>query len=147
MLTSTNSDLYAASMQPDNRGAAEQDLLPPPPLPPTITSVFGSVRHGGRLTVPGQLHLKVAFAELKLDLREALFPEREVVLVCESLCASVKVFLPEGVSVVDHSNSLFSSQKVVASAEPHGPVIHLDGWSVCSDVKVADFEVLGEPAT
>jgi hypothetical protein len=147
MLTSTNRDIYAASMQSYERDAAEHDLMSAPQLPPTITSVFGSVKRSGRFSVPSQLHLKAAFAELRLDLRDALFPEREVLLVCESLCASVKVLLPEGVSVVDHSTSLFSSQKVLPTPEAHGPIIHLDGWSLCSDVKVSDFgrsEALGD---
>ena len=48
--------------------------LAAPPLPPSVTTVFGSIKCSGRLTVPPELHLKVAFAELKLDLTEALFP-------------------------------------------------------------------------
>jgi len=100
-----------------------------------ITSLFGSIKHAGRFSVPPQLQIKAAFAELKLDLREALFPDKHVYVVAESLCASVEVLLPEGVSVVDHSNALFSSHKVGQAGEEHGPVIYLDGWSVCSDVK------------
>ena len=109
--------------------------LPAPPLPPTITTVFGSIKRNGRFSVPAELQLKAAFGELKLDLRDALFPEKHVLMVAESLCASVEVLLPEGVTVIDHGMSLMSSHKVSQSSEEHGPVIHLDGWSVCSDVK------------
>jgi hypothetical protein len=109
--------------------------LPAPPLPPTITTLFGSIKRNGRFTVPSELQLKTAFGELKLDLREALFPDKHVLLVAETLCASVEVLLPEGVTVVDHGMALMSSHKVTQAAEEHGPVIHLDGWSVCSDVK------------
>ena len=110
-------------------------LLPAPPLPPTITTLCGSVKRSGRFTVPTELQLKTAFGELKLDLREALFPEKHVLIVAETLCASVEVLLPEGVTVVEQGMALMSSHKVVQAAEEHGPVIHLDGWSVCSDVK------------
>ena len=110
-------------------------LMQAPPLPPTITTVFGSIKRSGGVSVPPQLQLKTAFGELKLDLRDALFPEKDVLLVAESLCASVEVLLPEGVTVVDHGMSLMSSHKVSHVSEEHGPVIHLDGWSVCSDVK------------
>jgi hypothetical protein len=106
-----------------------------PALPPTITTVFGSLKRGGRFSVPSRLHLKTAFGELKLDLREALFPDKQVLLVAESLCASVEVLLPPGVTVVDHGATLMSSHRVSQAAEEHGPVIHLDGWSLCSDVK------------
>jgi hypothetical protein len=106
-----------------------------PLLPTTITSLFGSVKHAGRFSVPPQIQLKAAFAELKLDLREALFPDKHVYFVAESLCASVEVLLPEGVTVVDHSSTLFASHNVSQTGEEHGPVIFLDGWSVCSDVK------------
>ena len=113
-----------------------RSMAPAPPLSSAITSLFGSVKHSGRFTVPPELHLKAAFGELKLDLREALFPEKNVLLVCESLCAAVEVRLPEGVTVVDNSTSIFASHKVGGTAEQHGPVIYLDGWSVCSDVKL-----------
>jgi|SRR5579864_1823029 len=110
-------------------------FMPAAPLPPTITTVFGSIKRTGRFTVPPELQLKTAFGELKLDLRDALFPDKQVVFVAESLCASVEVLLPEGVTVVDHGMQLMSSHKVAQTSEEHGPVIHLDGWSLCSDVK------------
>lgn len=132
MLTTTTQgfeDMEASEAYP-------RHMVPAPPLPSDITSLFGSVKHSGRFSVPPELHLKAAFAELKVDLREALFPEKNVLLVCESLCASVEIRLPEGVTVVDHSASIFASHKVGGAAEEHGPVIYLDGWNVCSDVKV-----------
>jgi cell wall-active antibiotic response 4TMS protein YvqF len=115
--------------------SSEYGMIPAPPLPPTLTVLFGSLKRNGRFSVPPTLQIKAAFGELKLDLREALFPEKHVRMVAESLCASVEVLLPEGVTVVDEGMSLMSSHKVSQTAEEHGPVIHLDGWSVCSDVK------------
>jgi Cell wall-active antibiotics response 4TMS YvqF len=130
--TTTDTDPYELS---------QSRLTPPAPLPPSITTLFGSIKRTGRFRVPPQLQVKTAFGELRLDLREALFPEREVLLVAESLCASVEVLLPEGVTVIDHGMALMSSHKVSQAAEEHGPVIHVDGWSVCSDVK---FITMGE---
>jgi Cell wall-active antibiotics response LiaF, C-terminal len=118
----------------------EYALLPAPPLPPTLTVLFGSLKRNGRFSVPPEMQLKAAFGELKLDLRDALFPEKHVLMVAESLCANVEVLLPEGVTVVDHGMSLMSSHKVSQTSEEHGPVIHLDGWSVCSDVKFVSAE-------
>jgi hypothetical protein len=109
--------------------------LPAPPLPPTLTTLFGSIKRNGRFSVPPVLELKTAFGELKLDLRDALFPEKHVRMVAETLCASVEVLLPEGVTVIDNGTAMMSSHKVSQLAEEHGPVIHLDGWSLCSDVK------------
>jgi hypothetical protein len=121
-------------------GSREYAMLPAPLLPPTLTVLFGSLKRNGRFSVPPELQLKAAFGELKLDLRDALFPEKHVLMVAESLCASVEVLLPEGVTVVDHGMSLMSSHKVSQTSEEHGPVIHLDGWSVCSDVKFVSGE-------
>jgi hypothetical protein len=115
-------------------------MLPAPPLPPTLTVLFGSIKRNGRFSVPPELQLKAAFGELKLDLRDALFPEKHVLMVAESLCASLEVLLPEGVTVIDHGMALMSSHKVSQTSEEHGPVIHLDGWSVCSDVKFVSAE-------
>jgi hypothetical protein len=120
--------------------STEREMLQAPPLPPTLTVVFGSLKRNGRFAVPPELQLKAAFGELKLDLREALFPEKHVLMVAESLCASVEVLLPEGVTVIDRGMSLMSSHKVSLTSEEHGPVIHLDGWSVCSDVKFTSAE-------
>jgi hypothetical protein len=106
----------------------------PLPMPSSIASLFGSTRKAGPCSVPAQVWLTAAFGELKLDLREASFPEPHVLVVAESLCSSVEVLLPEGVSVVDHTRSLLSSHKVLHQGQVRGPVVHLDGWSVCSDV-------------
>jgi hypothetical protein len=115
---------------------SEYDMTEAPPLPPSIVSIFGSVKRTGRVSVPPELHVTAAFGELKLDLREALFPERHVLLVANALCSSVEVLLPEGVTVVDQSVTFMASHKLSQHAGEHGPVIYLDGWSVCSDVKI-----------
>jgi hypothetical protein len=128
---------YAPDMQLDESADARAyRVTPAPPLPHSITSFCGSVKRSGRFSVPPELHLTAAFAELKLDLREALFPDKHVLLVADSLCSSVEVRLPEGVTVVDHGVAMFSSHKLSPdAAEEHGPIIHLDGWSLFSDVK------------
>jgi hypothetical protein len=115
--------------------AADHGPLEAPPLSPSIVCVFASVKRKGRYQVPPEVHLTAAFGEVKLDLREALFPEKHVLLVANVLCASVEVLLPEGVGVDDHCVAIMASQHTAQEAEEHGPVIHLDGWSVCSDVK------------
>jgi len=103
---------------------------------PSMVTLFGSTkRASGRVTLPAELELKVAFGELKLDLSNALFPDKHVVLYCESLCASVEVLLPEGVTVADHRMGLMSSHKLSQAAEGSGRVMYLEGWSVFSDVK------------
>ena len=91
---------YARDMlSRDPDADADYGLVSAPPLPPSITCLFGSVKHGGRFSVPVQLQLKAAFGELKLDLREALFPDKHIYVVAESLCAAVEVLLPEGVDL------------------------------------------------
>jgi hypothetical protein len=116
--------------------ALDCSALPPPWLPTSITTMFSSMKcSGGHLCVPSGLQLKATFGELKLDLRDAVFPYPHVLLVAESLCASVEVLLPRGVSVVNDSVALLSSHKVDQAPDRIGPMIHLEGWSVCSDVK------------
>jgi hypothetical protein len=126
---------YPQDMLLPEANRSDYGLNPAPQLSPSITCLFGSIKQSGRFSVPSQVELKAAFGELKLDLREALFPDKHVYVVAESLCASLEVLLPEGVTVVDHGTTLFASHKVSQSGEAHGPVIYLDGWSVCSDVK------------
>jgi hypothetical protein len=115
--------------------ASDDDRLEAPPLPPSVVSVLGSVKRGGRFSVPPELHLTAVLGELKLDLREALFPARQVLFVANAVCSSLHVLLPPGVTVVDQSVSVMASHDVSQTGAEHGPVIYLDGWSVCSDVK------------
>jgi hypothetical protein len=106
-------------------------------LPESLTSVFSSTTHAGRLAVGPEIWLTVAFAELKLDLRAALFPPHPVRLVLESLCGSVEVLLPAGTTVVDETRSIFASHKVSqGTGRTDGPVLHVEGWNACSDVKL-----------
>ncbi|MGH2365343.1 MAG: hypothetical protein ACRDHX_11935 [Chloroflexota bacterium] len=126
----------AQPLAPAEFDVAESGLFVAPPLAPSLLALFGSVKRRGRMVVPPELHLTAAFGELKLDLRDALFPEKHVLLVANSLCASLEVLLPEGVSVVDHSVAAFASHQVTQESEAHGPIIHLEGWTVFSDVKL-----------
>lgn len=106
-----------------------------PPMPPSTVCIFGSIKRKGRVSVPPEVHLTAAFGELKLDLRDAIFPEKHVLMIATAFCASLEVLLPEGVSVDDRSIAIMASHHTAQEAEEHGPVIHLDGWSICSDVK------------
>lgn len=135
MLSSTPHQFTSPPLSAGYLATEDDGPLTAPLLSPSITSLFGSVKQAGRFSVPPQMEIKAAFGELKLDLREALFPDKHVYIVAESLCASVEVLLPEGVTVVDHGASIFSSHRVSQAGEEHGPVIYVDGWSVCSDVK------------
>ena len=119
----------------NNYPLAESWQAQAPLLPPSITSLFSSIKREGRFTVPAELHLTAAFAELKLDLRDALFPEKHMLLVADAVCASVTVWLPKGASVADNSTSIASSHQVQLESDELGPVIHLEGWSLFSDVK------------
>lgn len=116
--------------------------------PLTVTTLFASTKRAlGRVVLPPHMELKAAFSELKLDLREAILPYDHVVLVCESLCASVVVVLPDGTTVDDRSATVMSSRKVGQSAASRGPIVHLEGWSVCSDVKVLTASEVDAPVT
>lgn len=109
----------------------------PAVLPESLTSLFSSTKHAGRLAVPPQVWLTAAFGELKLDLRAALFPPHPVRLVLESLCSSVEVLLPAGTRVVDETRSIFASYRVShAAGGTDGPLLYVEGWSACSDVKL-----------
>lgn len=104
-------------------------------MPPSILSLFASVKRKGRFTVPPEMRLNAGFAEIKLDLRECLFPQKHTLLIANSLCASVTVLLPHGATVVDNSTAVAASHHVDQESEEHGPIIHVEGWSVFSDVK------------
>ncbi|HLG73373.1 MAG TPA: LiaF domain-containing protein [Chloroflexota bacterium] len=114
---------------------SEYDMTEAPPMPPSTVSLFGSIKRKGRVIVPPEVHLTVAFGELKLDLREAIFPEKHVLFVANAFCSSLEVLLPEGVNVDDRSMAIMASHHTAQEGEEHGPVIHIDGWSICSDVK------------
>ncbi|HEU0169017.1 MAG TPA: hypothetical protein VFS62_14665 [Chloroflexota bacterium] len=115
--------------------AEDYGLVDVPPLPPSIVGFMSSVKRKGRFSVPPELHLTAAFAELKLDLRDALFPSKHVLIVANSLCASVTVLLPVGATVEDRTVAIAASHQLSQESDELGPVIHVEGWSVFSDVK------------
>lgn len=106
--------------------------------PLTVAAVFGSTRRTiGHLVLPPEIAIKAAFGEVKLDLSDATLPSDHVVLICESLCASVEITLPDGVTIADHTATVMASHCVRQSPpQQHGPIVHLEGWTVCSDLKV-----------
>src|ERR1051326_9475742 len=106
------------TMMTERSESSEYAMMPAPPLPPTMTVVFGSIKRNGRFSMPPELQIKAAFGELKLDLREALFPDKHVHLVAESLCASVEVLLPEGVTIIDRKSTRLNSSHIPLSRMP-----------------------------
>lgn len=102
---------------------------------PPIIAAFGNVERAGRWSVPDELQLWAMCANIRLDLREAEFPQGDVLVLANSLCSSVTVLLPAGSTVIDRGVVLFSGRKLHQSGEEGGPVLYVEGWSVFSDVK------------
>lgn len=103
-----------------------------------VAAVFSKVTRGGRWTVSRRTEIRAVMGALIVDLRDAEFPDGEVILDVTAFCGKLFVRLPRDAHVVDEGSALFS-KRMVSSAAPEsgaGPVVRLTGRALFSKVLI-----------
>ena len=111
-----------------------------------MIAVFSKLRRGGAWPVPPHSVAEARFGALVLDLRQAVFTRREVVLQADSFCGKIVVIVPRNAHVYDTGSALFGKRSMPGgrgggrAAEgtdgAEGPVIRISGRSVLGKVVV-----------
>ena len=132
-------DLPALTGEPQSTPA-------PAPSSEPMTAVFSKLRRGGAWPVPPHSIAEARFGALVLDLRQAVFTRREVVLQADSFCGKIVVIVPRNAHVYDTGSALFGKRSMPGgrgggrAAEgtdaAEGPVIRISGRSVLGKVVV-----------
>ncbi|MEV1063279.1 DUF1707 domain-containing protein [Streptomyces sp. NPDC050263] len=103
----------------------------------TVVAVFSSAVRRGRWRAGRRLHAYAIFGSVEIDLTEALFEYRQVVIKAFSVFGSVEVRVPENVSLRGTGGAVLGSFEVVSldSPEHDAPVVYVDGWAVLGSIE------------
>ncbi|MFJ4624327.1 DUF1707 domain-containing protein [Streptomyces sp. NPDC088812] len=115
---------------------------PPPGALPAdpddnLVAVFSSSVRRGRWRVGRRIHAYAVFGSVEIDLSEALFEYRHVVVKAFSVFGNVEVRVPENVSLFGTGGGVLGTFEVdtLDSADPDAPVVHVEGWAVLGHIE------------
>jgi hypothetical protein len=123
----------AASPAPDRPTAGAIPVEPDE----NLVAVFSSAVRKGRWRASRRIHAYAVFGSVEIDLSEAVFQHRQVVIKAFSVFGSVEVRVPENVSLRGAGGGILGSFEVdtLDSAEADAPVVYVDGWAVLGSVE------------
>ncbi|GLP68118.1 MULTISPECIES: DUF1707 domain-containing protein [unclassified Streptomyces] len=111
------------------------DAIPHDPDDNVVAVFSGAVRKG-RWRAGRRIHAYAIFGSVEIDLSEAIFEYRQVVIKAFSVCGSVEVRVPENISLRGSGVGVLGDFQVdtLDSEEPDAPVVYVDGWAVLGSV-------------
>lgn len=112
------------------------DALPADP-DDTVVAVFSAAVRKGRWRAGRRIHAYAVFGSVEIDLSEAIFEYRQVVIKAISVFGNVEVRVPENVSLRGTGGGVLGNFEVdtLDSAEPDAPVVYVDGWAVLGNIE------------
>lgn len=107
----------------------------------SASAFLSNVERKGVWMVPQQLSVNAVLGDANIDLREAHYSAREVVISATSVLGSVKVTVPPNVHVIVEGNGVLGdfkepSGKVPEELTADSPVVRVRGIAVLGDVTV-----------
>ena len=113
---------------------------------PKILSIFGSTLRQGTWNVPETLRVVNTFADTTLDFDAAKFTSKTTRIKITSVFGGVKIYIPEGINVVTNVSCIMAGVKDSASGrhDVNKPTIILDGFILCSDIKIKSKKTFRE---
>ncbi|QCX78858.1 hypothetical protein C9F11_26240 [Streptomyces sp. YIM 121038] len=102
----------------------------------TLYGIFSDVVRRGRWSPGRRTHAYAVFGDVVVDLSEAVFQHRQIVVKGFALFGNVKVRVPENVSLRGRGTAVFGTFEVdtLASAERDAPVVFVEGLAVFGDL-------------
>ncbi|MFG3547004.1 DUF1707 domain-containing protein [Streptomyces sp. NPDC047725] len=102
-----------------------------------VVAVFGAATRRGRRRVSRRIHAYAIFGSVEIDLSEALFEHRQVMIKAFSVFGSVEIDVPENVSLRGTGGGVLGSFEVATldSPEADAPVVYVDGWAILGSVE------------
>ncbi|MEV0257434.1 DUF1707 domain-containing protein [Streptomyces sp. NPDC050732] len=137
-------DLPAGHDQAAARGRAPEPAPARPSpgaVPPVadenlVAVLSGSVRRG-RWRVARRTHAYAILGSVEIDLSEAIFEQRQVVIKAVALFGSVEIRVPENVSLRGTGTGVLGSFEVdtLDSPDQDAPVVYVDGFAVLGSIE------------
>ncbi|MFH8794378.1 DUF1707 domain-containing protein [Streptomyces sp. NPDC017941] len=137
-------DLPDPGEKPGPKGAAFEKVpsRPSPGAVPdtadeTLYGVFGDAVRTGRWRVGRRTHAYAVFGDVLIDLSEAVFEHRQVVIKGFALFGDVRVRVPENISLRGRGSGIFGTFEVdmLDAEDKEAPVVFVEGLALCGDVK------------
>ncbi|MEV4443306.1 DUF1707 domain-containing protein [Streptomyces sp. NPDC049577] len=117
---------YGASVRP---GAGE---------PENLVAVFGGAMRKGRWRVSARTNALALFGGVEIDLTEAVFEHREIVINASAIFGGIEIKLPENVSLHSRGgHGIFGGfdVKTVEATDPDAPVVVVTGFALFGGVE------------
>ncbi|HSX96608.1 MAG TPA: DUF1707 domain-containing protein [Streptomyces sp.] len=109
------------------------------PLDPDdrLVAVFSASMRKGRFRAGRRIHAYAIFGSVEIDLSEAIFEHRQVMIKAISVFGSVEVRVPENVSLRGSGGGILGNFEVHAldSGETDAPVVYVDGLAVLGNIE------------
>ncbi|MEH6374699.1 DUF1707 domain-containing protein [Streptomyces sp. KLMMK] len=101
-----------------------------------LVAVFGAASRKGRWRVSRRTNAFALFGAVEIDLTEAFFEQREIVINAASLFGSVDITVPENVTLRSTGTGIFGGFDVrtVEAPDPDAPVVSVTGFAVFGGV-------------
>ncbi|MGW0827815.1 DUF1707 SHOCT-like domain-containing protein [Streptomyces sp. NPDC002845] len=129
-------------MAPPSSSYAEWPSRPTPgavPIDPDerVVAVFSEATRKGRWRPGRRIHAYSIFGSVEIDLSEAIFEYRQVMIKAVSVFGTVEIRVPENVSLRGSGGGILGTFEADAldSAEPDAPVVYVDGLAILGTVE------------
>lgn len=102
-----------------------------------LMAVFSASMRKGRWRAGRRIHAYAIFGSVEIDLSEALFEHRQVMIKAISVFGSVEIRVPENVSLRGSGVGILGNFEVHAldSGESDAPVVYVDGLAVLGSIE------------
>lgn len=102
-----------------------------------VVAIFSGATRQGRLRVGARLNAVAICGGVELDLSEAIFEQRHVVINATAICGGVEIKVPENVSLRGSGTGIMGGFEVreSESAQPDAPVVVVQGVAIWGGVE------------
>ncbi|MDT0547031.1 MULTISPECIES: DUF1707 domain-containing protein [Streptomyces] len=108
------------------------------PASDNLTAIFGGAARKGRWRVRRTTRVLAIFGGVEIDLTEALFEHREIVIDVSAIFGGVEIKVPENVTVRGDGGGIFGGFdiKTYEAPDPEAPVIVVRGFAFFGGAEV-----------
>lgn len=102
-----------------------------------VYAVFGDAVRKGRWHVGRRTHVYAVFGDVEIDLSEAVFEHRKIMIKGFAVFGSVKIRVPENISLHGRGTGVFGSVEVdtLVAEDKDAPAVYVEGFAVFGDLK------------
>ncbi|GAA0382340.1 DUF1707 domain-containing protein [Streptomyces olivoreticuli] len=102
-----------------------------------LIAVFGGATRKGRWRVPRRTNAFALFGGVEIDLTEAVFEQREIVINATAIFGGVEIKVPENVTLRSTGTGIFGGFEVKVSEAPDegAPVVTVMGFAIFGGVE------------